>query len=181
MRNHNFIAETALGDCPLCSLRIDAGEWASKRENGRLIHLGCVSRISAVPVQTQFSLISDNDLETAIEAKNETVERAKQTLGIKHFSFDGASALGIDLPRLAGQLARVFDLMRDGQFRKLTDIASKTGCLETSASSRLRDFRKARFGGHTVVSRQVAGSPGTHEYKLVLRKRSESDGQRNAA
>lgn len=181
MRNHNFIAETALGDCPLCSLRIDAGEWASKRENGRLIHLGCVSRIPAVPIQTQFSLISDNDLETAIEAKNETVERAKQTLGIKHFSFDGASALGIDLPRLAGQLARVFELMRDGQYRTLTQIATATGCLPTSASSRMRDFRKKRFGSYQVLSRRVEGTQSLYEYRLVVNATREDDEQRDAA
>jgi hypothetical protein len=126
-------------------------------------------------------LFGDNELEAAIEVKDENIERAKETLGIKHISFDGASALGVDVPRLAGQLATIFDLMRDGEFRTLAQISSTAGCLETSASARLRDLRKARFGSHIVLSRYLSNSPGVYEYQLVLNQRKEFDERRNAA
>jgi hypothetical protein len=187
-----FIAQSTLGLCGICQLLLDAGEWVGVRPNGRQIHLGCVSRIPATTnedqkpdqSQPQFSLFGDNELETVIEAKNETVERAKEILGIKHFSFDGATALGVDLPRLAGQLARVFNLMRDEKYRNLTEIAALTGCLETSASARLRDLRKLKFGGHAVDARRAENEPGLiWEYRLTVNANTEkeSDEQRNAA
>lgn len=71
--------------------------------------------------------------------------------------------------RLNGQIKRIFDLMRDGQWRTLRQIASATKCLETSASTRLRDLRKPRFGGHKVELRHVPGYPGLFEYRLILR------------
>lgn len=180
MRNRNFIAETTLGSCPLCDLLMDVGEWVSQRASGRLVHLGCTSRSAAEPT-TQFRLFGDNEIETAIEAKDETIERAKETLGIKHISFDGASVLGVDVPRLAGQLATIFNLMRDGKFRTLAQIAGAAECLETSASARLRDFRKARFGSHTVVSRPVESVALVYEYRLIINERKETDERRNAA
>jgi hypothetical protein len=115
------------------------------------------------------------------DAEQATLEHAKEVLGVHHISFDGATSLGIDAPRLAGQLARVFELMSDGKFRTLAQIADAAGCLETSASARLRDLRKARFGSHAVVSRQVADSPLLYEYRLIINERKEMDGQRSAA
>ncbi len=69
--------------------------------------------------------------------------------------FDGVTFASVqDGIRLTGQIKRIFELMRDGNWRTLRQIARATYCLETSASTRLRDFRKPRFGGHTVERRR---------------------------
>jgi len=75
-----------------------------------------------------------------------------------------------DAPRLSRQLDRVRDMMSDGQWRTLAQIATATGCSEASASARLRDLRKARFGGHTVERRRVPGGRGLHLYRLEVGK-----------
>jgi hypothetical protein len=108
------------------------------------------------------------------------IDHAREVTGAKTINFDGESIMQIDTARLAGQLARVYSLMVDGRYRTLSEIAVQTGCLETSASARLRDFRKAKFGGHTVLPRRVEGVQGLYEYKLVLNQK-ENDERRNAA
>jgi hypothetical protein len=70
-----------------------------------------------------------------------------------------------DAARLAGQLARVRQLMADGAWRTLREIAIHVGASEAGASARLRDLRKARFGGHTVERKYVAD--GLFAYRVV--------------
>lgn len=60
-----------------------------------------------------------------------------------------------DLARLNDQHLRVYRVMRDGEWRTLGAIAMQTGDPEASISARLRDFRKPRFGGHTVERRHI--------------------------
>lgn len=55
-----------------------------------------------------------------------------------------------DGKRLDGQMADVFALMRDGQWRTLGEISGATGHPEASVSARLRDLRRLEFGGFTV-------------------------------
>lgn len=164
-----------MGFCS-CGLPVDTGEYVLLRPGGA-IHVGCPERTAATgpTTQTEASGFLFDDGERAI------VEKAKETIGVNHIRFDGASVLGIDTPRLAGQLARVFELMRDGQYRTLTQIASATECLETSASARLRDFRKPKFGSHSVIQRQVEGSALLYEYRLIVNEKKETDGRRYAA
>lgn len=84
-------------------------------------------------------------------------------------NFDGESFDPIhDRNRLGGQLKRVFELMSDGEYRTLDQIESSCGGSVASVSSRLRDLRKARFGGHQVIRRRITG--GLFEYRLVVRK-----------
>jgi len=170
------IAQTDLGLCPACSLRVEAGEWAS-REGGETIHTGCLSWRSENRVLTH----SESGGFLFSESEDAAIERAKEVLGVDRMVFDGPSAMQIDVPRLAGQLVRVFELMKDGKHRTLSQIASASGCLETSASARLRDLRKAKFGGHEVVSRHSADLPGVFEYQLLLNKKKETDGRQRAA
>jgi len=172
------IAKVDMGSCASCSCRVEAGEWFSS-EGGRIRHTGCLSwRGSGVkgtvdaPAQSGF-LFSNSD-----EA---VIEHAKEVLNVKSLSFDGVSSMQIDVPRLSLQLARVFELVKDGRHRTLRQIADATGCLETSASARLRDLRKSRFGGHTVLPHQLSASPLVYEYQLILNTAQESDGRRNAA
>lgn len=71
-----------------------------------------------------------------------------------------------DCARLNAQYTRIFDLMRDGEFRTLKRIATVTGYPEASISAQLRHARKPRFGGHTVNKRHVKN--GLYEYQLVV-------------
>ena len=74
-----------------------------------------------------------------------------------------------DGARLRGQIADVFEVMKDGQWRTLDEIAHATGHPTTSVSTRVRDFRKPKFGGHTVERRpRGERSRGLFEYRLVI-------------
>jgi hypothetical protein len=113
---------------------MEAGEWISISKTQGTTHTGCRS------LPSHNVLSADAEMGPLFgDAEQSTLEHAKKVLGVQHISFDGATALGIDQPRLAGQLAKVFSLMKDGEFRTLSQIASATGCLETSASARLRE------------------------------------------
>lgn len=84
--------------------------------------------------------------------------------------FDGKTyEKSIDGQRLRTQLEQVFDLMKDGCWRTLAQISERSGCPEASLSARLRDFRKAKFGKHTVNRRRrhISGVFGVWEYQLI--------------
>lgn len=79
---------------------------------------------------------------------------------------DGPDVTPADQQRLTGQRARVLALMLDGsKWWTLKQIAWRCECSETSASARLRDFRKSRFGSYTVERRRK--SQGTWEYRVT--------------
>lgn len=87
--------------------------------------------------------------------------------GFKH-DFDGATYdPAKDKARLNRQLQIVFDCMKDGKFRTLREIATLTKEPEASISARLRDLRKARFGGHEVLRQRR--TEGLFEYSLKVR------------
>tara|TARA_R110002020_G_scaffold135316_2_gene302170 strand:+ start:1241 stop:1534 length:294 start_codon:yes stop_codon:yes gene_type:complete len=69
-----------------------------------------------------------------------------------------------DRARLVGQIKRVFDYVRDGEWRTVQQIASATGDPETSVSAQLRNLRKARFGGHNVEKMHMGN--GHYRYRL---------------
>ncbi len=156
------IAKEEMGFCS-CGTRIERGERVDVTNLGT-IHVGCPPRQTA-----SVSKVSHTESSGWLfgDAGAAIIEHARKTVGASRISFDGASVLGIDMPRLSGQTARVFQMMSDGKYKTLTQIASGCRCLETSASARLRDLRKKRFGSHTVVSRQVEGHAGLYEYKLI--------------
>ena len=70
-----------------------------------------------------------------------------------------------DRKRLNTQYRAVFAAMSDGKTHTLYELAATTGYSEQSISARIRDFRKARNGGHEVIKRRVAG--GLWEYTLI--------------
>ena len=173
------IAKSDLGMCPSCGTRMDQGEWVSSEEGKPTRHTGCsswrgsgVQDTTAAPAQSGFLFASTDEA---------MIEHAKEVLNVKSISFDGDSAMQIDTPRLSLQITRVFELMKDGRYRTLREIANHTGCLETSASARLRDLRKPKFGGHCVDARRAEGTLLTYEYRLTLNEEKEIDGRRNAA
>ena len=73
----------------------------------------------------------------------------------------------IDGDRIRRQLARVWALMVDSQWRTLDEISRITGDPPASISARLRDFRKAKHGGHTVLRQRVQPYSGLYEYRLL--------------
>lgn len=88
--------------------------------------------------------------------------------------FDGPGLTLKDLHHLSGQLAAVYELMRDGEYRSLRAIAATLGGVsEAGVSARLRDLRKPRFGKHEVVRRRV-GDTRTYEYKLIIKESSHA-------
>ncbi len=69
--------------------------------------------------------------------------------------------------RLTGQIARVFELMRDGYWRTLAEIEAATGDPQASISAQLRHLRKPRFGGHEVEKRSRGERErGLYEYRV---------------
>ena len=74
-----------------------------------------------------------------------------------------------DNPRLKGQSLEVFSLMKDSAWRTLYEIEEITGHNVSSVSARLRDYRKPKFGGHTVNRRLRGISTGLWEYQLILK------------
>lgn len=82
--------------------------------------------------------------------------------------FDGGTFVPErDAERLSGQMRRVFDLMRDGRWRKVEDIMRAIGGSHPSIQARLRDLRKPKFGAFTVERRDPPEG-GTSWYRLVL-------------
>lgn len=79
--------------------------------------------------------------------------------------FDGATFdPEKDTIRLSGQLAEVYNLMRDGRYRTLAEIRNVVSGSEAGISARLRDLRKRKWGGFTVNRRRR--TEGTFEYQL---------------
>lgn len=78
--------------------------------------------------------------------------------------YDGETTSQEDAPRLNAQMARVHDVLRDGEWHTLRDIAETTGDPEASISARIRDLRKPKFGAYDVL-REKRGN-GWH-YRMV--------------
>lgn len=79
--------------------------------------------------------------------------------------FNGADYQPVrDKPRLQAQMARVYDLMADGQWRTLAEISAETGDPPASVSAQLRHLRKKRFGGHRVDKENVGR--GLYRYRV---------------
>ena len=86
----------------------------------------------------------------------------------------------LDGARLITQHQRVFALMMDGKWRTLQGIENYTGFPQASISATLRDFRKERYGGHTVDRRRKPEADphsGLFEYRLVLRIDQQRESQ----
>lgn len=75
----------------------------------------------------------------------------------------------LDFARLTGQIRRVYDCMKYGEWRTLAEIAAITGDPEASVSAQLRHLRKVKFGAHQV-ERRARGERehGLFEYRLLV-------------
>ena len=73
-----------------------------------------------------------------------------------------------DYVRLSGQIQRVYDAIKDGDWYTLDEINKITGDPHASISAQLRNLRKKRFGAHVVDKRYKGSrSNGLWEYKLA--------------
>jgi hypothetical protein len=90
-----------------------------------------------------------------------------------HSLFDGVTAdPELDDARLTSLLDRVRQLMLDGKWRTLREIADALGHgSEASISARLRDLRKPKFGGLIVESRRrYTEGPTSGVWETQVRK-----------
>jgi len=87
-------------------------------------------------------------------------------IDLKSVRFNGSDYDPLkDNTRLTGQILRIFNLMKDGEWRTLADIEQKTGDPQASISAQLRHLRKARFGGFKVIKSNLSG--GLFRYKVI--------------
>lgn len=85
------------------------------------------------------------------------------------FKFDGSDYIPErDNERLTRLLDMVFNLMKDGKYRTLEQIADVTKKPEASISAHLRHLRKQKFGSHTV-NKEYLGN-GLYSYQLIINK-----------
>lgn len=69
-----------------------------------------------------------------------------------------------DERRLTNYFQAIKKIMLTGEWFTLRELCEKVGCLETSASARIRDLRKPAFGGYTIERERVGG--GLFRYRL---------------
>jgi hypothetical protein len=82
--------------------------------------------------------------------------------------FDGATyEPEHDKARLTSQLARVRKFMSDERWHTLDEIVAFCGGTTASASARLRDLRKQRFGAFVILRQRVLPQRGLYAYKLL--------------
>jgi hypothetical protein len=85
----------------------------------------------------------------------------------QEFVFDGADYdHDRDGKRLAKNHLNLKDLMQDKVYRTLHEISYLTKIPEASVSAGLRDFRKEKFGSHTLNKKYLGN--GLYSYQLIL-------------
>jgi hypothetical protein len=106
----------------------------------------------------------DMDCERAWEAYDSTC-RATANEPREHDFYGATYEPEKDRHRLNSQLRKLWVFMLDGKWHTNTEMLHAVGGSGTGTTARYRDFRKARFGGHTVERRRVEG--GLFEYRLI--------------
>ena len=72
-----------------------------------------------------------------------------------------------DMQRLGTQRADVWRLLKLGRWWTLADLAAHSGHPEASVSARIRDFRRPKYGSHSIQRRRAPGTDATWEYRLA--------------
>lgn len=81
----------------------------------------------------------------------------------------------LDVKRLSRQLDRVYEAMKDGQWRTLSEIRKITGDPEGSIGARLRDLRKEKFGAFGFGQRRRGeAADGLWEFRVGAKGESDS-------
>jgi hypothetical protein len=99
--------------------------------------------------QQEFTFVPDMPPVEAMKFHGETYDAAK------------------DQKRLGGQMLRVYEAMRSGQWFTLARLAAIAGGSESGVSARIRDLRKPQYGSHEIERRRVAES-GLWEYRMRI-------------
>ena len=71
-----------------------------------------------------------------------------------------------DFDRLKGQILDIYQVIRNGHWYTLSGLAKITKHPEASISAQLRNLRKPKFGGYTILSEHIGH--GLYKYKLDL-------------
>lgn len=89
----------------------------------------------------------------------------------KVYNFKGSDYIKeLDHDRLSKQIERIYDLMKDGNYRTLFHIKNilelryGTPFPESSISAQLRNLKKVRFGGYVLNKKRISG--GLWEYQI---------------
>jgi hypothetical protein len=72
-----------------------------------------------------------------------------------------------DAPRLTKQLEAVRRVMEGGEWWTLEQLAEQANCTTQSASARVRDLRKVKFGAHCIERKGVPGKRGLFLYRMA--------------
>ena len=72
-----------------------------------------------------------------------------------------------DEVRLTKSLQKVKDILSEGRWITLDELARRAGCLQTSASARIRDLKKESFGSHKIEKKRSEVSDGLWLYRLT--------------
>lgn len=64
------------------------------------------------------------------------------------------------------QLDKVLQILQLGSWVTLYYMASLIGASDAGISARVRDLRKSKHGGHTIIKRKISKS--TYQYRLVV-------------
>jgi hypothetical protein len=127
---------------------------------GTMHQPGATGKVTRAIAENQTSMFPTED--RVIPGQQTIAPAVKSLTG----SRDGATFAEEDRKRLNKQALRVYAVMRDEQYHSLQTIAERTGDPEASISARLRDLRKAKFGGHSVMRRRIPET-GVWMYRLV--------------
>lgn len=149
--------------CLGCGSLVDVGSLAILRATGTT-HPNCEPRTETLPADAA-------PRDGFLFAMGETGETPMVPGRSKVRAF-------VEVSAYVGQRASVFEVMRDGRFRTLEEIAKATGYLETSVSARLREMKHPEFGGHGVIHQPVCEGSSVREYRLIVNGDNE---QRSAA
>ena len=96
--------------------------------------------------------------------------KVRKWVGVTTHGFDGVTYnKDKDFKRLSGQLKKVYNLMKDNQWRDLQSIIDVCGGTEASISARLRDLRKEKFGAFRVDSKRVKN--GLWMYRVLTKEK----------
>jgi len=81
--------------------------------------------------------------------------------------FDGPDVNEEDEDRLTHQLGRVRSAMKNFGWWTLDELAFACRATPQGVSARVRDLRKARFGGLTVDRRRHPTKKGVFQYRML--------------
>jgi hypothetical protein len=70
------------------------------------------------------------------------------------------------------QLERIYKVMKVGRWKTLRELSAIVNAPPASTSAQLRNLRKSRYGGYTLLRRKTINRAisGLYEYKLVVKK-----------